>query len=66
VKGTWASRIVTMPTPNGRVMKYHSPKAVHTSYAIVTGTLIVVRSATDFTRNKTLGRIRRPRNPTNT
>jgi len=31
VKGTCASRIVTIPTPNGRVMKYHSPKAVHRS-----------------------------------
>src|SRR2546427_542984 len=66
VKGTWASRTVRMPTPNGRVMKYHSPKAVHRSYAIVTGTLIVVRSATDFTRNSTRIRVRASPRPAST
>src|SRR5204862_5142088 len=64
--GTWASSIVARGTPSGRVRNAHSPVAVHRSYAIVSGTLIVVSRATDFTRKSTLGRSRRPRRPTNT
>src|SRR2546428_3258992 len=59
VNGTWPFSMRSHVTPSGRVMKYHSPEAVHSSYAIVSATLISAKRATDFTRNTLRGSSRR-------
>jgi len=60
VKGTCHQRTVAKSIPAGRNRKYQSPTSVHTSYAIVRGTEIVVKTAIVFVRHRTRRRIRKP------